>query len=280
MARRSAGDGRLPRTRWSWSSKTNRSFGGAAWACSAGSYNSSVLTSKNRPYTSFMASSAAAMPPEPDRNCRRLMPSLWLASSARSSTRASTRFCSSVWGAGMYSPLEIIRVGTGERRGSATSARSHLATCSTSSSPWSSSQTRPASFHSSTGMCYLLLRCAIPETTGGSGTPSGTPVSHSTAGSTRAQYPSHHGGTPGSLRPRAADDRRRDPPPVRVRPRPTGSRHGPLAPLPLEVPVEEVQDGPVALDLVLLLGEPVPLVVEDDVLDRHAVRLHRRDDVV
>ena len=54
----------------------------------------------------------------------------------------------------MYSPLEIIRVGTGERRGSATSARSHLATCSSSSSPWSSSQTRPDSFHCSTDMCY------------------------------------------------------------------------------------------------------------------------------
>ena len=33
------------------------------------------------------------MPPEPHRNCRRLMPSLLLASSASSSTRASTRFC-------------------------------------------------------------------------------------------------------------------------------------------------------------------------------------------
>ena len=33
------------------------------------------------------------MPPEPRRNCRRLMPSFLLASSASSSIRASTRFC-------------------------------------------------------------------------------------------------------------------------------------------------------------------------------------------
>src|SRR6516164_4671648 len=104
-----------------------------------------------------MASNAAAMPPEPARNWRRLMPSFLLASSASSSSRASTRFCWSVCGAGMYSPLEIIRIGTGERSGSATSARSHLATCSASSSPWSASQTRPDSFHGSTGMGYLLL---------------------------------------------------------------------------------------------------------------------------
>ena len=154
------------------------------------------------------------MPPEPQRNCRRLMPSLLLASSASSSTRASTRFCWSVCGAGMYSPLEIIRVGTGERRGSATSARSHLATCSASSSPWSSSQTRPDSFHRSTGMCHLLLRCAIPDPTGGAGTLTGTPVPHSSAGPTRAQYPSHPGGTPGSPRPRPPVCRPRGPAPV------------------------------------------------------------------
>src|SRR5262249_55186151 len=62
-----------------------------------------------------------------------------------------------------YSPLEIILVGTGERSGSATSARAHLATCSTSSRPWSSSQTRPDSVHSSTGMCHL--RYGVPSRT-------------------------------------------------------------------------------------------------------------------
>src|SRR5262249_44941139 len=45
----------------------------------------------------------------------------------------------------------------------------HLATCSASSSPWSSSQTRPDSFHGSTGMWYLPLRCAIPCPTPRSG---------------------------------------------------------------------------------------------------------------
>src|SRR6516162_4605349 len=103
-----------------------------------------------------MASNAAAMPPEPARNWRRLMPSFLLASSASSSSRASTRFCWSVCGAGMYSPFEIIRVGTGERTGSATSARWHLLTCSASSSPWSSSQTRPDSFHFALDMVIFL----------------------------------------------------------------------------------------------------------------------------
>ena len=57
-----------------------------------------------------------------------------LAASANSPTRDSTCFCCRVWGTGMYSPLLIIRVGTGES-GSLRSARSQCATCSSSSSP-------------------------------------------------------------------------------------------------------------------------------------------------
>jgi len=121
-------------------------------ARASGSNSSASVTLKKCPYTSFMASSPAAMPPEPPRNCRRLTPSFLLARSASSPMRASTCFCRGVCGAGMYSPLETIRVGTGERAGSATSARSHRATCSSSSNPWSSSQTRPASFHFSAAM--------------------------------------------------------------------------------------------------------------------------------
>jgi hypothetical protein len=45
----------------------------------------------------------------------RLMPSLLPATSASSSIRASTRFCFSICSAGMYSPFEIIRDGTGEQ---------------------------------------------------------------------------------------------------------------------------------------------------------------------
>jgi hypothetical protein len=125
MARNPAGEGLLPRTKWSWSSKTNKSLGGAAAAKAAGSNISTKLTLKKRPKTSFMASNVAAMPPELCRNFRRLIPSLLLASSASASTRASTRFCCSVCGTGMYSPFEIIRVGMGAWSGSAMSARPH-----------------------------------------------------------------------------------------------------------------------------------------------------------
>ena len=135
MARKPAGEGLLPRTKWSWSSKTNSSLGGAAAAYAAGSKISTGLTLKNRPNTSFMASNVAAMPPELLKNARRLMPSLSLAAPANSSIRASTRRCCSVCGTGRYSPFEIIRVGMGERSGSATSARSHCATCSGSNMP-------------------------------------------------------------------------------------------------------------------------------------------------
>ena len=58
----------------------------------------------------------AAMPPDVPRNSRRSRPTFLPAWSASSSIRASTCFCWSVCGTGMYSPFEIIRVGTGERR--------------------------------------------------------------------------------------------------------------------------------------------------------------------
>src|SRR5215213_2032914 len=47
--------------------------------------------------------------------------------------------------------------------------------------------------------------------------------------------------------------------------------HGGLRAGPLEVLVEEVEDGFVGPDFVGLLGEAVPLVVEDDVLDDAAL---------
>src|ERR1700693_769767 len=47
-----------------------------------------------------------------------------------------------------------------------------------------------------------------------------------------------------------------------------------------QVFVEEVEDRLPALDLVFLLGEAVPFVGEDDVLDRHAVLPGGGDDVV
>src|SRR5260370_7380031 len=52
----------------------------------------------------------------------------------------------------MYSPLETMRVGIGERNGSSSSALAHLATCSWSSNPGSASQVLPSSFHLSAGM--------------------------------------------------------------------------------------------------------------------------------
>jgi len=67
------------------------------------------------------------MPPVEARNTRRSTPSFLLADSVRSLMRASTRCCCSVWGTGMYSPLEIMRVGMGDRSGSAVSARAHFA---------------------------------------------------------------------------------------------------------------------------------------------------------
>ena len=92
------------------------------------------------------------MPPVLVRNRRRSMPSFLLAGSASSWIRASTRFCFSVCGTGMYSPFETIRVGTGDGNGSPSSARAHLAICSSSSNPWSSSHSRPSSCHLVIGM--------------------------------------------------------------------------------------------------------------------------------
>src|SRR4029434_5903565 len=61
----------------------------------------------------------------------------------------------------MYSPFEIILVGMGERKGSATSAREHFATCSASSSPWSSSHSRPDSFHLSMRISFLPMKSLV-----------------------------------------------------------------------------------------------------------------------
>jgi hypothetical protein len=48
----------------------------------------------------------------------------------------------------------------------------------------------------------------------------------------------------------------------------------------LEMLVQESQDRPVDLDPVLLLGEAVPLIGEDDVLDWDAALFQRGDDVI
>jgi len=110
-----------------WSSKTNKSCGGPVSAYAADSNMSTGLTLKNRlPNTSFMARKAAAIPPVPARNCRRLIPSFLAAESAISLIRCSTCFCWSVCGWGMYSPLETIRVGTGDWK-SSVSAGAHRA---------------------------------------------------------------------------------------------------------------------------------------------------------
>src|SRR5213593_1195020 len=68
-------------------------------------------TLKNRPKTSFMARSDAAIPPEPARKRRREIPSFLLADSASSLMRSSNCFCFLVCGTGMYSPFETISVG-------------------------------------------------------------------------------------------------------------------------------------------------------------------------
>src|SRR5262245_33410167 len=128
----------LPRTVCVWSSKTNRFVGAPVAAHAADSSISMGFTSKNWPNTSFIARRAAAVPPVPARNCRRLRPSFLAAPSASSSVRASTRFCFSVWGGGMYSPFETIWVGIGIPYASVSSAGVHCASCSSLSQASSS----------------------------------------------------------------------------------------------------------------------------------------------
>ena len=137
IARSALGKFWLDRTRWVWSSKTNRFDGVPVAAYAAGSNISIGLTLKIRPNTSFIARKAAARPPVPARNFRRLIPSFFDAESASSLIRASTRFCFSVCGHGMYSPFETIRVGTGEQNGSV-SAGAQRASCSSLSQASSS----------------------------------------------------------------------------------------------------------------------------------------------
>ena len=67
-----------------------------------------------------MAMKEAAMPPDWERNARRLIPSFLEASSASSLIRCSTCFCCWVCGSGMYSPFDTICVGIGERKFSST----------------------------------------------------------------------------------------------------------------------------------------------------------------
>src|SRR5713101_64412 len=121
----------LDRIVWSWSSRTNRSRGGAFLAWAPASNISSLLTLKNSaPYASFIAMKEAAIPPELPRNFRRLMPSFLETEAASSLIRYSTSFCFSVCGFGRYSPFETICVGIGPFRSSASSARSRPSSCS------------------------------------------------------------------------------------------------------------------------------------------------------
>src|SRR3954462_11183206 len=76
-----------------------------------------------------MATNALAMPPEEARKRLRVMPRRLAVSPASSAIRASTCFCCSVCGIGKYSPLDTTRVGTGEARGSASSARRNAPCC-------------------------------------------------------------------------------------------------------------------------------------------------------
>ncbi len=78
-----------------------------------------------------MAMNDAAVPPDEVMNERRLIPSFFEAASASSLIRASTFFCCAVCGSGMYSPLETIWVGIGERSPSSTaSAGVNFSSCS------------------------------------------------------------------------------------------------------------------------------------------------------
>ena len=137
-----------------WSSNTNRSSGGALVAEAAGSNISTGSTSKNFPYTSFIATKHAAIPPDVVRNFRRFIPSFLAAEFASSLILASTRFCFSVWGMGMYSPLETIRVGTGDRN-SSVSAGAHLESCSSLNQ--ASSSRDPGARVDDSGSCDFLF---------------------------------------------------------------------------------------------------------------------------
>jgi len=61
--------------------------------------------------TSFIAMREAAIPPDPPRNSRRLMPTFLQTFSVSSWIRCSTCFVSASAGNGMYSPLETIASG-------------------------------------------------------------------------------------------------------------------------------------------------------------------------
>ena len=95
-------------------SMMNWSLSALARSCAmAGVAASALLTSKTAPKVSFMATKAAAMPAAVWKNWRRSRPCFLPSSSPMSSRRASTSFCCSLCGAGMYSSLEMICVGIG-----------------------------------------------------------------------------------------------------------------------------------------------------------------------
>src|SRR5688572_27765971 len=78
-----------------------------------GSKSSAADTLKRSPNTLFIAMNAAAIPPVDPRKRRRETPSFLLADSAISTTRRSTRRCSSVCSGGANSSFETICVGIG-----------------------------------------------------------------------------------------------------------------------------------------------------------------------
>jgi len=97
-------------TKWVWSSKMNW----PAWLAPGGLPASAGVTSKTRPKTSSSAT-RAVVPQLVRGKFRRLYPNFSATPSANSFSRASNRRCCGVCGKGLNSPLEIIRVGTGER---------------------------------------------------------------------------------------------------------------------------------------------------------------------
>src|SRR6266436_2286593 len=75
---------------------------------------SAMLTSKSRPNTWFIATNEAAMPAAVWKKRRRDKPCRRASRSLSSLSRASTSRCLALCGAGMYSSLDTIWVGTGD----------------------------------------------------------------------------------------------------------------------------------------------------------------------
>src|SRR6266478_3525633 len=85
-----------------------------------------MLTSKSRPNTWFIATNEAAMPEAVWKKRRRDRPCRRASGSLSSLSRASTSRCLALCGTGMYSSLETIWVGTGDRNDAVSAGCSSL----------------------------------------------------------------------------------------------------------------------------------------------------------